>query len=388
MRFGANDPATHLREHDERLDPWHCFAQVAERAHQTLDADGVGGADRDHGVGSQQRGQGRAVASWRSRVEGQLFVLLEGEPAVHDGERSQAAGQRPDGLQRRRAQLGPPLGARYAGEHAQVRGGGRGDASERGEVELTEVGQPGRGGQARCLVEKPEHLRHGPPIGVRIGQQSGNSRQRELPGDAHRHRRAARCTGRSPHGDQPSVAGLDQRRNPPSRFGGPQIGEGGSRVAVAQRRGGPTIAGRPPALRPGQRRRDRSGDLLWRAVGREHLLETQQAQSRLGNVVTGCEQADDRHLRQCQPGERVAVEPTQVGRHERRPTGAGGGSGQEVGEVDTPPYDRNAVPTALQRRDHRGLPARAGDGGEQRHGHGEPALADDPFAAPLGTCAT
>ena len=371
------------------VDPWHCLAQVAESAHQTLDADGVSGADRDHGVGSQQRGQGRAVASWRSRVERQLFVLLEGEPAVHDGERSQAAGQRPDGLQRRRAQLGPPLGARDAGEHPQVRGGGRGDASERGEVELTEVGQPGRGGQARCLVEKPEHLRHGPAIGVRIGQQSGHARQRELPGDAHRHRRAARCTGRAPHGDQPSAAGLDQRRNPPSAV-----------------RRSPDRPGRRPGRRSSATRRPRRRRSSAGASARASAAATAAAIScgalsagstcsrpsrrsrRLGDVVTGREQADDRHLRQCQPGERVPVEPTQVCRHERRPTGAGGGSGQEVGEVDTPPYDRNAVPTALQRRDHRGLPARAGDGGEQRHGHGEPALAGDPFAAPLGTCAT
>ena len=76
-RFRSHHAASYFRKDDNGIYAWHCFTEVAERAHQALQTDRVCGTDRDDGVGSQQRGQGRAIASWCGRVERQLLVLLE-----------------------------------------------------------------------------------------------------------------------------------------------------------------------------------------------------------------------------------------------------------------------------------------------------------------------
>ena len=82
---------------------------------------GSAATDDDHDVRGIQDREGGAVASRRKRVEGQFLVRLEPESAVDDG----VVGQRarcpeycrdPGG-----AELGPALGHRDAGQHAQAR---------------------------------------------------------------------------------------------------------------------------------------------------------------------------------------------------------------------------------------------------------------------------
>ena len=90
-------------------------------------------------------------------------------------------------------------------------------------------------------------------------------------------------------------------------------------------------------------------------------------------------------MRRGQPGQGVAVEAAQLGGQEGGPCRSRGGSREQVGQVDAAPDDRDPRRGPLEARDQGGLPARAGDRGEDGDAH-EP---DDPAgAAPAGTCAT
>ena len=99
-----------------------------------MQPDGVTRTDDEEVVGDRERGEGRRVATRRSRVVGELLVLLDAEAEVEDDERGEPPRQLEDLLDRRGTQLGPSLRADDAGDDPQPRGDLGGEARERDEV--------------------------------------------------------------------------------------------------------------------------------------------------------------------------------------------------------------------------------------------------------------
>ena len=107
------------------------------------------------------------------------------------------------------------------------------------------------------------------------------------------------------------------------------------------------------------------------------------AQPGLGVLVTGRVQPDDRDPGRGEAGQRVAVEPAQVGRQQGAARGAGGRGREQVREVDAAADDGDAGRGALEAGDQRGLPAGAGDRREDGDAHVPDAREE---SGPAGTC--
>ena len=118
-----------LRARDRRADPvdqHHArraepeLGELGQPADQPLDAHRVARADHHDDVGRLERAEGGRVAPRRPGVVAEHLVLLQAEAAVDDRPLREPARDRPHGVERRRRQLGPTVGARDPGQHPQV----------------------------------------------------------------------------------------------------------------------------------------------------------------------------------------------------------------------------------------------------------------------------
>ena len=180
--------------------------------------------------------------------------------------------------------------------------------------------------------------------------------------------------GRSPDRDQSAGPGLDQGH------GVGRCGVGRQRLQrLAPRGRGDRPAGAGVLI--GQCRGHGRGDVDRRRVGGQQVHDAELAQPGLGVLVTGRVQPDDCDPGRGEPGQGVPVEPAQVSREQGAARGAGGRGGEQVREVDAAADDRDAGRGALQAGDQRGLPAGAGDRGEDRDAH-----VPDDRESPADTC--
>ena len=126
-------------------------------------------------VGGLQGDEGRGVSAGRGRVVAELLVVLEREPDVDDDVVDDPTGQPQDVLDGARPQLGPPLGARQAGEHPQPGDDLGRQPGQPGDVQGPLFGRPGRGDGTGRLVDEPEHLGNARAPGVEVDEQGAHA---------------------------------------------------------------------------------------------------------------------------------------------------------------------------------------------------------------------
>ena len=83
------------------------LTQLGQAADEAQHADRVGATNHDDQIGVVEDGERCAVASGGDRVEGQLLIGLEAEPAVDHGEIGERAGRAEHGRDGARAQFRP-----------------------------------------------------------------------------------------------------------------------------------------------------------------------------------------------------------------------------------------------------------------------------------------
>ena len=101
-----------------------------------------------------------------------------------------------------------------------------------------------------------------------------------------------------------------------------------------------------------------------------NLVHTDLEQPSLGGLIARGGQPDNGEPCPLQPRDGALVEPAQVRGNEHGPTGAGSGRGQQVGQIDAAPGDRDPERFAAEGGDERRLHARVADRRQdgQRHG--------------------
>ncbi len=239
-----------------------------------------------------------------------------------------------------------------------------GEVGEGRQVERAAVGEPAGGGEPGRLVEQAEHLRHHPAVDVGVDEQRRPRAARPARWRARRRRWCGPARPVGPHTATTLPAARRRRR-------------AGRRAAAAGGRSGrsdwsdhePAC----PAVGPASavdRLDDGGGDGRRRGVGRQHGRRRRAgaAAARPPRPPAGPARRRRRSA-SGEPGQRVAVEPAQVGRQQRRAGLAGGGGGEQVGEVDAAPHDGHPELAALQGVDELGLPDGVRDGGEDGDAH-------------------
>ena len=306
----------------------------------------------------------------RGGVEGQLLVLLEAEPAVDDDQRRRRAGRRP-------AARAPPAGR--SAVHRSARGR---PVSTRSDGATT----PGGAGQ-RWPRRAPRRRRPGPPPARprprRAPRASARSRRR-----TRRRRRAALGMPRPAAAAATPSATVDRPGAPvgPHTATTPAAAGSGSRRRRAHRVGRcpvDRVSGRPcPRTFGGE------GDELSTSACGSAATSPAPARRHRGAGTARRPLLLDHHQRprpRLRPAEppRRRPSPAQAARHHGQPGPAGGGRGQQVGDVDASAGQASRGRRAWSAAAAARLPAGSSGGDEYARGKGcrpssSPAAATQP----------
>ena len=253
----ADRARPHLADHHPHGGRVHELEQVAVGADEAREADRIGRADGDDGVGSADRRDRGGVAARGEQVAHDLLVGLEVEAGVDDrvvGPAAAGVEHLGDAVGR---ELRPAGGPPDAGEHREGRPGTAmllRDPVELGAGQRTRRGEAAGRGQARRLVEEPQRGRDRGADRVGVDERDPQAGGGELGREGDGRGGAAGRAGRTPdRGDPPPgrprrrVGPLDGRRRLLAALEPLEqeadLGVGRQRIRDAERRGVLPIGG-------------------------------------------------------------------------------------------------------------------------------------------------